>query len=42
MLYAGDTVILAETDDDLQNALNIYALYCEIAIISGSTRMKLK
>ena len=29
VLYADDTVILAETADDLQNALNIYALYCE-------------
>ena len=26
MLYADDTVILAETADGLQNALNIYAL----------------
>ena len=29
MLYADDTVILAETADDLQNALTQYALYCE-------------
>ena len=30
MLYADDTVILAERADDLQNALIIYALYCVI------------
>ena len=29
MLYADDTVILAETADDLQNALTQYALYCD-------------
>ena len=29
MLYADDTNILAETADDLQNALTRYALYCD-------------
>ena len=29
MLYSGDTVILAETADDLQNALTQYVLYCD-------------
>ena len=29
MLYAEDTVILAETADDLQNALTQYSLYCK-------------
>ena len=29
MLYADDTVILAETADDLQNALTQYSLYCD-------------
>ena len=41
MLYADDTVILAETADDLQNALNKYALYCEtwkLTIISSKTK----
>ena len=41
MLYADDTVILSETADDLQNALNIYALYCEtskLTINSSKTK----
>ena len=41
MLYADDTVILAETADDLQNALNIYALYYEtwkLTINSSKTK----
>lgn len=29
ILYADDTVILAKTPDDLQNALNEFHLYCE-------------
>ena len=29
MLYADDTVILAETADDLQNALTQYSWYCD-------------
>lgn len=29
LFYADDTVILAETPDDLQNALNEFHLYCE-------------
>ena len=28
LLYADDTVILADTAEDLQNALNNYQLYC--------------
>ena len=30
LLYADDTVILAETSTDLQNALDLYASYCKI------------
>ena len=29
LLYADDTVILAESASDLQNALDTYALYCD-------------
>ena len=29
LLYADDTAILADSADDLQHALNIYADYCE-------------
>ena len=41
MLYADDTVILAETADDLQNDLNTYALNCEtwkLTINSSETK----
>ena len=42
MLYADDTVILAETADDLQNALTQYALYCDtwtLTINNSKTKM---
>ena len=29
LLYADDTVILAETSDELNRALRVYELYCE-------------
>ena len=29
LLYADDTVLMAETAEDLQNLLNIYANYCD-------------
>jgi hypothetical protein len=28
-LYADDTVIIAESENDLQNALNTFNLYCD-------------
>ncbi|MCW4343354.1 MAG: reverse transcriptase family protein, partial [Candidatus Thiodiazotropha endolucinida] len=37
LLYADDTVILAESDEDLQHALNAYATYCENWKLSVNT-----
>ena len=42
LLYAEDTVILADTAEDLQNALNNYQLYCntwKLNINSSKTKI---
>ena len=42
LLYADDTVIIAESAEDLQNALTAYALYCETwKLLVNSSKTKI-
>ena len=42
LLYADDTVIIAESAEDLQNALTAYASYCETwkLLVNSSSKTK--
>ena len=42
LLYADDTVIIAESAEDLQKALTAYALYCETwKLVVNSSKTKI-
>ena len=42
LLYADDTVIIAESAEDLQNALTTYASYCETwKLLVNSSKTKI-